>query len=280
MKIPICDERLVLTDTPSTLQPPSTRKRQARTISFAQQDVIHAVLSLAEYAHEEIQLCWFTRAEYNSFKRNALATLNLNRSGELSPNDPEHTMRGLECRTRECTEGRRVARWQATMIVLNEQARQRNLGIRDPEALSEAYHNISWHSMYDAHTQGMADKQDSQAFLADNTVPKFFATSAPASPASPAGKRSAMASKRKSNVLSKIISIERIEPEIFLTATRTPSTPQTLATNTLFGNSLLRDCGLQSNSSSANNYLTNSFDLHSFFYDMSVGGSMIGVAAA
>jgi hypothetical protein len=161
----------------------------------------------------------------------------------LNPQDSEHTMRGLECRTREFADTRRLIRFRAAAAVFDEQARQFRQGLRDPEAISQSYHAISWHSMYDAHTQGMADEQDSQTFLSAIVAEdsRFFAP-----------RRSS--SKRKSNVLSKIISIESCEPEA------APSSDVFLG----------MDCKLQLQST-----ISNSFNLNSFFNDLS-----IGVAAA
>lgn len=178
---------------------------QTPSVMFSEQDiVVHNVLSLSEYSEEEMRACWFSRGEYNSFKRNSLVTLSLNRTGDLSPDDPEHTMRGLECRTRELTDSRRILRYRAAAAVFDEQARQRDTGVRDPEALSECYHSISWHGMYDAHCQGLADEQDCLPVftmeVAENEGDLF---------AVPVG----ATSNKRNTVLSKIISFDRIEPE-------------------------------------------------------------------
>jgi hypothetical protein len=182
-----------------------TAKSQTPSVMFSDQDsVIHNVLSLSEFSDDEVRACWFSRGEYNSFKRNSLLTLSLNRTGDLSPDDPEHSMRGLECRTRELTDSRRILRYRAATAVFEEQARQRGTGVRDPEALSECYHSISWHGMYDAHCQGLADEQDCLPVFtmeaAENEGDLF---------AVPMG----ATSNKRNTVLSKIISFDRIEPE-------------------------------------------------------------------
>jgi hypothetical protein len=220
-------------------------KSQTASVMFAEQDiVVHNVLSLSEYSEEEMRACWFSRGEYNSFKRNSLVTLSLNRTGDLSLNDPEHTMRGLECRTRELTDSRRMLRYRASAAVFEEQARQRDTGVWDPEALSECYHSISWHGMYDAHCQGLADEQD--------CLPVFTMEAAEDQGdlfAVPMG----ATSNKRNTVLSKIISFDRIEPE-------EDEAPAAIAG---FGSHLWTNDA--------------SFNLNSFFNEMSLG---IAVAAA
>lgn len=227
----------------------------SRSVSFAaeQDNIVHDVLPLTDYTPNEVRACWFVKSEYNSFKRNSLVTLQLNRAGELSANDnnPEHTMRGLECRTRECTDSRRMLRFQAAAAVFNEQARQQGLGIQDPEALSESYHTFSWHSMYDAHTQGMADEQDAQALL--TTEDRLFV---------------APRTRTSSSLLSKIISIERT------TKPEEVSTSMLLATTGPSTSVAGLDCGFFAATTTSN-----AFNLNSFFNDMSLGMA-VPVAAA
>lgn len=249
-------------------QPPSTSTSTRASVSFAAEsdNVVHDILPLTEYTPSEVRACWFVRPEYNSFKRNSLVTLQLNRAGELTSSDSEHTMRGLECRTRECTDSRRMLRFEAAAAVFNEQARQHDLnnGLQDPEALSESYHSISWHAMYDAHTQGMADEQDAQALL--TLEDKLLM-----------GPRTRRTS---SSLLSKIISIE--------------STPVELEQQVLTSSSNVAvaglDCGFWSNNNTTNtaiNYINHyntttntAFNLNAFFNDMSLGGMAVPVAAA
>ena len=246
----------------------TTSQTASLSVSFpAEEDnVVHDILPLSEYTPAEVRACWFVRSEYNSFKRTSLVTLQLNRAGELSANHPEHTMRGLECRTRECTDSRRMVRFQAAAAVFNEQARQQyhlpGGGLQDPEALSECYHAIAWHSMYDAHTQGMADEQDAQALL----TPEDRLYVAPRT-------------RTSSSLLSKIICIERtatatcsMEAEPVREDSLSLATP---ASNIVAG----LDCGFWSNTATTNNH--NAFNLNSFFNDMSLGSIMaVPVAAA
>lgn len=218
MKIPNWDEQALVTSNNGVTKP------QASVCFAADGDnTVHETLPLSEYTPEEVENSWWSRSDYNSFKRNSLTTLSFNRSGTLHREDPEHTMRGLESRTRECADSRRIIRLRASAAVFDEQARQFELGIKDPNAISEMYRATSWHAIYSAHTQGMADEQDSQTYFA----------------------RQKPLSKRKSNVLSKIISIEMVG--------ETELQPH------------MMECKLQSQSISNNN-----FNLSSFLNDLSI----------
>ena len=193
-----------LTEEPSTAQSseapskccqPEQSHRIHRSISFSLEDnLIHEVPSLVDYTPSEVAACWFAKSEYNSFKRNSLTTLQLNRAGELATANPnDYTMRGLECRTRQSIAGRRQVRLDAAMAVFDEQARQRDFGISDPEAIKESYHAIAWYSLYDAHTQGMADAHDARSLLLDSPLADCLLM--------------APCNKRSSSLLSKIIDI-------------------------------------------------------------------------
>jgi hypothetical protein len=179
-----------------------TRRRTATsTVRFAEENVVHEILPLVDYTPEELRSCWFNRVEYNSFKRSSLITLNLNREGKLAYDDPDRSMRGLECRTREITDSRRELRDSAIAAVLNEQ-RAQNGHSKDPQAIADLYHSVSWKSQYTAYTQGLADEQDA---LEEKEETFFFAP------------------PERNTVLSKIISIDLSsssgEPETTTTTT-------------------------------------------------------------
>ncbi|CAB9513731.1 expressed unknown protein [Seminavis robusta] len=230
--------------------PVATARSQTASVMFSDEDnVIHDILPLSAYSVEEIESCWFSRYEYNAFKRNSLVTLSLNRTGALSPDDPEHTMRGLECRTRECTDSRRMLRYQATAAVFEEQARQRQghhyQGV-DPQAISDCYHAISWHSMYDAHVQGLADEQDCLEAAVDSII--CTATSVLEEPDIFAALSSP--SSKRNSVLGSIISIDHDQEE----------EPFAIAG---FNSDLWTSCASSSEAPPA-------FNLNSFFSDMPV----------
>lgn len=294
------DNQLVSSDVQhhdeNNTQPKSQQQQQQSStprVSFAEQDnVVHDILPLCEYTTEEIQSCWFQRAEYNSFKRNSLITLGLNRSGQLAPEDSEHTMRGLECRTRECTEARRMTRYYAACAVLEEQARQKSLGIWDPEALSESYHAISWHAMYDAHTQGMADEQDIQAFVKEERelMQKFLASRSLSSLTK--RKSGLTCSKKRNTVLSKIISIEQpaAVPQATEVAKEEPSSNHLIAglycdslwsndDNEIISNAVEYPYINATTTTCAGQHVSAFMNLNAFFHDMSLGAAIAVTAA-
>ena len=224
------------------------QKRRTASVRFAAEsdNVVHDILPLTEYTPEEVRSCWFNRVEYNAFKRSSLVTLNLNREGRLLADDPDRTMRGLECRTRECTDSRREMRENAMAAVLNEQREQHRLGNRDPQAIADLYHSVSWKSQYTAYTQGLADEQDAREVSFEDSL--FVA-------------RSASPSKRNT-VLSKVISIDSNEPN--------PAEEE--ETPTIAG----LDLDFWASSATTTTEKT-AFNLNSFFNDLSLG---IAVGAA
>jgi len=224
-------------------------RKRISTVRISEEDnVVHELLPLCEYTPEEVRSCWFSRVEYNSFKRSSLITLNLNRGGKLALDDSERTMRGLECRTRECTDSRRALRDSATGAVLSEQFQQRRLDVWDPQAVADQYHSVSWKSQYTAYTQGLADEQDAQETSFEERFFGLGSSSAASSTAVPATKRN--------SVLSSIISIDSNEPEPFLELELEEETP---IDTTIAG----FDCDLWTSNA------TDTFNLNNFFNEMS-----------
>lgn len=201
MKIPAWDEQCIITSsTASEAEAPATKQTQsqAASVRFADDEtVVHEIMSVSDYTPQEVEACWFNKPDYTSFKRVSLATLHMNRAGTLSQDDPEHTMRGLECRTREVSHSRKVLRFNAAKAVLDEQRTQVRLGYQDEDSIAAVYHAMVYPAKHEARARGMADEQEAHRLCPQQQeAPRLLL--APSS----------LPSKR-SNALSRVISIDR-----------------------------------------------------------------------
>jgi hypothetical protein len=144
---------------------PSNKRRKRCSVTFREEEHVCEIPSLEEYTEEELNACWYTKAEYKSFKRSSLVTLKLNRAGEIPVGSTEHTMRGLECRTREGAQERKDNRTEAWTVVLQEQERQHKAHLNDIVALSNLYHQVTDRLQYAACIQGMCDELEAREYL-------------------------------------------------------------------------------------------------------------------
>jgi hypothetical protein len=138
------------------VSPTSTR----RTISFSPDVAIHDVLHLNNYSTEEIESTWNSRREISAFKKeNKNIAQNLVLPGD---GDDDYCFRGLEGKTPRGALRKRQNRVNARSAVLWEQNRQTETGIRDPEAIADAYYDCTDHCQASAQMLGFRDEQDAK----------------------------------------------------------------------------------------------------------------------
>lgn len=137
-------------------------ERRAQAVSFAAENDVQEIPSLESYSRNELAACFYTKADFNSFKKSSLVTLKLNRTGQLNPS--EYCMRGLECRTREGAHKRKSCRLDAAFVLFEEQERQRDREVNNPELLAEKYHEITGSQEYAAAIQGMCDELEARQY--------------------------------------------------------------------------------------------------------------------
>ena len=125
------------------------------------------VLSVKNYTNEEIHASWYNKSDYKNFKRSVLTTLKLNRAGELPKGggNDEHTMRGIECRTREGAAEHKAVKAQVKTAVLEEQQRQQSQGVSDPELLALLAQQITADQQHQAFIHGMCDELEARDYL-------------------------------------------------------------------------------------------------------------------
>ena len=179
MKIPATwtERDLITSSTHSSSCTTSSKPRKNKPqqcLRFAASVEVVEIPNRFDYSRAEIEDTWFQSYDYEEFRENSYMTMGLYRAGLLPLNIPndKHCMRGLEGRLQEAAKEREWTRYHATTGVLNEQFRQYRLGYRNPQAIADLYHSVSWKSQYKAYTQAMLDEQEQRSTNAMISLPK------------------------------------------------------------------------------------------------------------
>ena len=147
-------------------QPADTKLPRVR---FAADVTTHSVLSRDEYSESEFKACYYNKTDYKKFKKSSLITLKLNREGELPAG---HSMRGLECRTREGAAAKKAARQQAVEAF-------REAAQFDSLSLAVALHKVTAKQQHAASVRGMCDELEAREYQPLATIVRKQQSSAP-----------------------------------------------------------------------------------------------------
>lgn len=115
-------------------------KKRRKRVSFNPVVNLQEVLHLNNYSHVEWQDSWYTKDELGLIRRQCRVTVNLMERGIVTKGSEQHCTVGLEARAKTRANRIRKTRTQLTVnAVLNEQAKQKRVGISNTEAIAAAY---------------------------------------------------------------------------------------------------------------------------------------------
>jgi hypothetical protein len=112
---------------------------ERRRVHFKETVSVRPITHVDNIPTDEVAAVWFCKKDFEDMKKSFATTLRLIAYGELKGDDSEHCARGLEFRTRVGALARRENKWNALNAVLDEQDRQRELGISNDKLLSQIY---------------------------------------------------------------------------------------------------------------------------------------------
>ena len=116
---------------------PKTVER--RRVHFKETVSVRPITHVDNIPDEEIAAVWFSKKDFEDIKKSIATTLRLIAYGEFQGDDETHCVRGLEFRTRAGALERRENKWNCLNAVLDEQDRQKELGINNDKLLSQIY---------------------------------------------------------------------------------------------------------------------------------------------
>ena len=136
---------------------------RAITIRFDEYDEMQTILHINDYTNGEISKAWYKREDYDKMVTLARKTAEKveERRKDISKMDAKRSRkiesRGLEAWTTFGAAKVRLLKESAVEAVWNEQSRQWDLGIHDPERLRDAYIKISKGAQAAAEDRGFSD---------------------------------------------------------------------------------------------------------------------------
>lgn len=116
------------------------------------------ITHINDMSDEEVVGIWYEKHEYDKIKNDIVPIVKRMMKGERIEETNELTIRGLEYRTRKGAIRRQHNKVESITAVLDEQDRQIEADINDPELLRQAYLEISVPCHREANDLGISDE--------------------------------------------------------------------------------------------------------------------------
>mmetsp|Transcript_131725 Transcript_131725/g.196287 ORF Transcript_131725/g.196287 Transcript_131725/m.196287 type:complete len:210 (+) Transcript_131725:413-1042(+) len=178
----------------------------SHSVSFNDAVLCIDTLHVNDYTDEEVFRTWFTDQEYKEIKREIKLTVammeNNSKTKSTFTEGVHFSSRGLEDKTTDRLSQKLEIRYFAMDDVLDEQDRQREAGICDPEALSIVYAEYSFVSHMAAFLMATADEKVALENANDDDDATTTTTAASKSPTSPSTRRRKTSNTKSSPILS------------------------------------------------------------------------------
>jgi len=137
--------------------PPERRATRRRSVGFAPEPE-NKVLEFEP--DEDAEQIWYTRDEYDIIKARNSLIIKMMKTGSFEETE-EHTFRGLEHKLKDGFKQRRENKFNALNAVLEEQDKQYNRGIHEPEVIAKAYRRVSLNAAENAFVLACKDAESS-----------------------------------------------------------------------------------------------------------------------
>ena len=137
-----------------------------RQVRFRDTVSVRLIKHIDDMSNKQVFDAWYGNKDFKKIKKVLLQMVRLlmmTHGDNTMIDKEEHCSRGLEYRTREGAAARRVNKWNALDAVLEEQIRQRVLGIRNEKLLCQIYVAENCHSRLNALKLGIEDEKAAMA---------------------------------------------------------------------------------------------------------------------
>ena len=138
---------------------------ERRRVHFKETVSVRPITHVDNIPADEVAAVWFCKKDFEDMKKSFATTLRLMAYGEFKADDEDHCARGLEFRTRAGALARRENKWNALNAVLDEQDRQRELGISNDKLLSQIYITENRLCRQSALDLARSDEEEAREFL-------------------------------------------------------------------------------------------------------------------
>ena len=135
---------------------------------------VFTIGSRDEYSLEERESSWYSLSEYATFRREISTSIYLSKTDPAKLDEVKYTMRGAESNTLDGCNRRSHLRSIARSAVLDEQACQKSLGIRDDSRIAQAYAAVSQQALYPAFNSAAVDQSDAHCYQSESGIHDLF----------------------------------------------------------------------------------------------------------
>lgn len=149
---------------------PAPKPIERRCVHFKETVSVRPIPHVDNIPADEVAAVWFCKKDFEDMKKSFATTLRLIAYGEFKADDAEHCARGLEFRTRAGALARRENKWNALNAVLDEQDRQRELGINNDKLLSQIYITENRLCRQSALELGRQDEEEAREYVVTPVV--------------------------------------------------------------------------------------------------------------
>lgn len=149
-------------------------------VRFCDRVVVFPIIHFTEFTTMEKQSTWYSRQELKAIKKDnrdfMRPPFNNLLYFEVQDNtiEMQTTVRGLECKTLMGALRKRRHKVQAWQTVFFEQQRQNILGYSDPDAVADAYFEITEPCQMAAHMLALRDARESESIFSNLSEPSLF----------------------------------------------------------------------------------------------------------
>jgi hypothetical protein len=155
----------------SSLTSDSTQ-RLRRRVRFRDTVSVRPIKHIDDMSSEQISATWYGCKDFQEIKRALIQNIRIFRMSHgdnhvMTDND-EYCCRGLERHTPEGAAARKANKWNALDAVLNEQNRQRYLGVRNETILCQMYVAENYNSRLNALKFGIQDEKAAIAIYSEH----------------------------------------------------------------------------------------------------------------
>jgi hypothetical protein len=150
----------VATQCSKPLTEPNTNKK---SVSFSLELLVQDCLHVKDYSEAEIFASWYLDFEFRRMKKEVKYVLGLLEKGLFDDSvEDKFSLRGIEIRIRERARKRIMNKSSARTAVRNEQWRQYEKSIKDPETIAKIYIKATRHCQKEAYLIAQQDMLDAQ----------------------------------------------------------------------------------------------------------------------
>lgn len=149
----------------------SAKKRARFALS---NNEVFPIPHINDMCDDEVKSVWYEKHDYDQIKADIIPIVKRIMKGDKIEETDQMTIRGLEYRTRKGAIKRQHNKVEAITAVLDEQDRQIELDILDPELISHAYLEISANCLKEAQQLAVGDIISAATYLSETNTTNYY----------------------------------------------------------------------------------------------------------